>query len=136
MTLHAHFDPRTIPYAIGNTILPSQFVAPADLTNTQRLVLALVEDAWGVLWKYRSQTGRRAQRLYMEAEEWMLSDDRYYGTFIFCCKVLGWEPDAVREGMRRRLASPLVEKPGEVIFNPSKMVRKSWQRRTMKRLAA
>lgn len=82
--------------------LPSQF---HDIWSRSRyisperaLVLAVLEQAFGDLDKYRFATRRRHQRLYMEAYKWVASDDGEWPySFINLCESLGLSPESVRE---------------------------------------
>jgi hypothetical protein len=48
------------------------------------------------------RSGRRAQRLAQEAEEWMLSDETEWPfSFVNICTVLGLDPAYLRRGLRR-----------------------------------
>ncbi|HXG18113.1 MAG TPA: hypothetical protein VNN62_03435 [Methylomirabilota bacterium] len=48
------------------------------------------------------RSGRRAQRLVTEAEEWMLSDETEWPfSFVNICTVLGLDPAYLRRGLRR-----------------------------------
>ncbi len=88
------------------TILPSQFFErvqiDASLQPEKRLMLAVLEDAVGTFQKCAGATGRRARRLFAEAEEWFASDDAEWPyAFANICQALGLEPLYVRKGLRR-----------------------------------
>jgi hypothetical protein len=82
--------------------LPSQF---HDIWSRTRYVpperalgLAVLEQAFADLEKYRFATRRRQQRFYMEAYKWVASDDREWPySFVNLCEVLGLSPESVRE---------------------------------------
>jgi hypothetical protein len=62
------------------------------------LGLAVLEQAFADLEKYRFATRRRQQRFYMEAYKWVASDDREWPySFVNLCEVLGPSPESVRE---------------------------------------
>lgn len=93
--------------AIGlepETILPSQFFdrvnIDASLQPEKRLMLAVLEDGVGTFQKYAAAAGRRARRLFAEAEDWFASDDsdRPFA-FVSICQALGLEPMYVRKGL-------------------------------------
>lgn len=88
------------------TVLPPQFfdraTIDASLQPEKRLMLAVLEDAVGAYQKYCTAPGRRAKRLFAEAEEWFLSDDRQWPySFANVCEALGMEPDYLRGGLER-----------------------------------
>jgi hypothetical protein len=47
--------------------------------------------------KYDRTARRRSDRLIEEAREWISSESRQVGSFIWTCELLGFEPSAVRE---------------------------------------
>jgi hypothetical protein len=62
------------------------------------MVLAVLEQAFGDLEKYRFATRRRQQRLYMEAYKWVASDDREWPySFVNLCESLNISPESVRQ---------------------------------------
>ena len=88
------------------TILPSQFFdrvqIDASLQPEKRLMLAVLEDGVGTFQKYAAAPGRRARRLFAEAEEWFASDDTAGPfSFVSICQALGLEPHYLRRGLRR-----------------------------------
>ena len=88
------------------TILPSQFFdhvqIDASLQPEKRLMLAVLEDAVGTFQKYVTASGRRAQRLFAEAEEWFASDDTEWPfAFQTVCQALDLEPSYLRLGLWR-----------------------------------
>jgi hypothetical protein len=89
---------------VPETVLPAQFYdgvrIDASLQAEKRLMLAVLEDAVGTFQKYTGATGRRAQRLFAEVEEWFASDDTDWPfTFVNICEALGLEPHYVRRGL-------------------------------------
>jgi len=111
------------------TILPSQyfdrFQIDASLQPEKRLMLAVLEDAVGTFQKYAVATGRRARRLFAEADDWFASDDTTwpYG-FLNICQALSLEPAYVRRGLRRWRDGQVVDAqhPGNVIRFPFRRV--------------
>jgi hypothetical protein len=88
------------------TILPVQFFdrvqIDASLQPEKRLMLAVLEDGVGTFQKYSGVPGRRARRLFTEAEEWFASDDvEWPFAFVNVCQGLGLEPQYIRRGLRR-----------------------------------
>jgi hypothetical protein len=88
------------------TVLPSQFFdriqIDASLQPEKRLMLAVLEDAVGTFQKYATVPGRRAHRLFTEAEQWFESDEKEWPfAFVNVCQALDLEPLYVRAGLRR-----------------------------------
>ena len=89
-------------------ILPSQF---ADLGRSEaarspelQLVGAILDEALRTLLHYANRTGRRAQRLFQESEEWFFVDETTWPfSFLNVCSLLDLDPDYVRLGLRRML---------------------------------
>ena len=111
------------------TILPSQyfdrFEIDASLQPEKRLMLAVLEDAVGTFQKYAVATGRRARRLFAEAEEWFASDDVSWPyAFLNICQALGLEPAYVRRGLLRWRNGQVADArhPGNVIRFPFRRV--------------
>ena len=87
------------------TILPSQFFdrvqIDASLQPEKRLMLAVLEDGVGTFQKYAGAPGRRARRLFAEAEEWFASDATDWPfSFANVCVALNLEPEYLRRGLR------------------------------------
>lgn len=86
-------------------ILPNQFFrhrSQSSMPGERQLLLAILEEAVDCFCKTSGRTGRRNQRLYGEARDWIFSEDRSW--FLSCqniCDVL--EIDA--EWLRERLLS-------------------------------
>lgn len=88
------------------TILPEQFYSSPAGTDTGRgevaLMRAVLEDAIGCFQKQSVKSGRRAQRLAKEAEEWLFTDDPHWPfSFVNICAVLGLDPGYLRLGLKR-----------------------------------
>ncbi len=66
------------------------------------LMRAIMEDAV-VCFQYQFYiSGSRSQRLAREAESWFFSEDTEWPfTFVNICNVLGFNPDYIRQGLRR-----------------------------------
>lgn len=94
---------RTLPPA---AILPEQFHGSPIGVHAARgevaLMRAVLEDALECLQKQSRKTGRRAQRLAREAEEWLLKDDQQWPfSFLNICHVLGIDPGYIRRGLKQ-----------------------------------
>ena len=97
----------------NSAILPEQFYSPSVGTDTVQgeiaLMRAVLEDAVGCFQKQLFASGRRAQRLAREAEEWFFSNDHHWPfSFINICAVLGLDPEYVRLGLKRWRQTPPV----------------------------
>jgi len=87
-------------------ILPEQFFGPRASLGTicpeAALMRAVFENALTYFQRQFMTEGRRVQREAQEAEEWFLSDDSHWlFSFVSICTVLGLEPEAVRQGLKR-----------------------------------
>jgi hypothetical protein len=100
-------EPKATGFSVEpETVLPSQFFEgvqiDASLQPEKRLMLAVLEDAVGTFQKYASAPGRRARRLFAEAEEWFDSDDTAWPySFVNICQSLNLEHAYVRTGLHR-----------------------------------
>jgi hypothetical protein len=67
-----------------------------------RLLWAVLQEAIETYMKYAPATGRRGQRLFQEAEEWIMQDnDLWLYSFINVCRILDLDPDYIRTGLKR-----------------------------------
>jgi len=87
-------------------VLPEQFFDPQPSFFTDRPVAALMravlEDALTCFQKQFATEGRRVQREAQEAEAWFLSEEaRGPFSFVTVCAVLGLEPEAIRQQLKR-----------------------------------
>lgn len=83
-------------------ILPSQWFATRDVFVPERgLMVAVLADAVRCIEKYRSLADPRAERDFVEAQDWLLADDPSWPySFERICAVLTLDADAVRERLR------------------------------------
>ncbi len=66
-----------------------------------RLLWAVLVDGIETYMKYAFATRRRGQRLFREAEEWIMHDDpTWLCSFVNICHILGLDPDYLRQGLR------------------------------------
>jgi hypothetical protein len=73
-----------------------------------RLLWAVLENAVEAYMKNAVATGRRGQRLFREAEEWIMQDDpTWLCSFVSICHILGLDPGYLRRGLRRWRAARL-----------------------------
>jgi hypothetical protein len=103
---------RTLPLA---AVLPEQFHGSPISANAVRgevaLMRAVLEDAIECFQKQARKSGRRAQRLTREAEEWLFKDDQQWPfSFLNICNVLGIDPGYIRRGLKQlRKEQPSLE---------------------------
>ena len=70
----------------------------------QRLLIAILVDAITCFEKNYPLVRRSGNRLFREAEDWLMSDkDHGPFSFEYICAVLGLDPGAVRCRLRRRM---------------------------------
>jgi hypothetical protein len=82
---------------------PSSAVAERIRTQPEyHLLWAVLREGIETYMKYTTVTNRRGQRLFKEAEKWILDDDpTWLCSFISICHVLGLEPEYLRTGLQR-----------------------------------
>jgi hypothetical protein len=72
------------------------------LEPEKRLILAMLEDAVTCFQIYLTARSGKGKRLFNEAEEWiMMTDDAWIFSFVNVCETLGFNPEYVRQGVRR-----------------------------------
>lgn len=99
-----------------DAILPAQLLSngriDASSMPEKRLLLAVLEEAVVTFQRYVTSPRRRGQRLFREAEDWIVSDDASWPcSFRNVCDVLGFNVDYLRQGLmqwRDRQRSGLV----------------------------
>jgi hypothetical protein len=91
----------------SSTLIPHSIVS-AEVRERIRsqpecqLLWAVLEETLGTYMKYASATGRRGQRLFKEAEQWIFQDDyRWLCSFRNICHILELEPEYIRTGLTR-----------------------------------
>jgi hypothetical protein len=85
-------------------MLPAQLLANARVSAStmpeMRLLLAVLEEATVTFQRHVTSRHRRGQRLFREAEQWILADDPFWlCSFRNVCEALGFDA----ESLRRRL---------------------------------
>ncbi len=88
-----------------DTVLPSQFFQALRRKSKQeaerRLVIAILQDAIECYQKHAFARDPKAQQLFRDAEEWIMSEDReYFFSFENVCELLGLEPEFLRRGLQ------------------------------------
>lgn len=102
------------------SVLPEQFFNPQTSFFTGRPVAALLravlEDALVCFQSQFITEGHRVQREAQEAEQWFLSEDFHWPfSFVSICAVLGLEPEAIRQRLKRWSHSHLMTMPQKKI---------------------
>jgi hypothetical protein len=90
---------------IPEAILPVQFFQKGDhIRGEEKLLLALIENAWFDVEKYYTKSSRHAKRRYAEAIEWFLDDSaaaqRWLCSFVNATSYLRIEPELIRAKIR------------------------------------
>ena len=96
---------------VPDAALPSQF---ADIWHRTRaisperaLALAVLQEAVVDLEKYRFAKRRRQQRMFWEAYEWIVSNDRRWPfSYINLCELIGMDADSARKRLLGEMAPP------------------------------
>ena len=82
----------------------------SHLTPERLLLVAMLEQAASDLSNFRFRPRRRAQRIYLDAYQWVTSDDRSHPfSFVNLCEALKLSPAALRAGMLGRPPRELVK---------------------------
>ena len=114
-SVSADWNPWQARLLSGSSVLPEQFFNPQASLFTGRPVAALLravlEDALACFQRQFLTVGRRVQREAQEAKAWFLSEEEDWPfSFMSVCAVLGLEPDAIRQQLKRwshsHLATP------------------------------
>jgi hypothetical protein len=92
---------------VDEVVTPEQFFTPAERsriawTPERRLLLAVLEDAVSMFFRYRADPSTRGKRLFRETQAWFASTDRTsVGAFEIICEHLSIDADYLRLGLRR-----------------------------------
>jgi tRNA U34 5-methylaminomethyl-2-thiouridine-forming methyltransferase MnmC len=97
---------RITPLFEPDTLLSAQYMENLRRKTLfepeKRLMLAMLEDAIYCFQAYVTAQGRRGQKLFNDAEKWiMMTDDDWIFSFVNVCETLGFSPEYVRQGVRR-----------------------------------
>ncbi len=106
---------RQTPSILGpESVLPTQFFRNLHADRALRsgecqLLVAVMADAIECYQKYHSAADSSGQRLFREAEEWLMTAAGSQKTeanqpsfsFEYCCEILGIDADSVRTVLRR-----------------------------------
>ncbi|MBM4258826.1 MAG: hypothetical protein FJ147_23355 [Deltaproteobacteria bacterium] len=119
-------DPAPDKIAIVDEVVtPEQFFTPAERsrvawTPERRLLLAVLEDAVAMFFRYRTDRSTRGKRLFRETQAWFATTNRTaLGDFEFICDHLNLDADYIRAGLRR-----LPEAPAEKAVSLYRLLRR------------
>jgi len=73
----------------------------AEQQAERDLMLAVLEDGIACFQDYFFKPSRRNQKLFLEAKNWISSNDDDVFSFNNICDTLDLDPDALRKGLRR-----------------------------------
>ena len=102
-----------------DTLLPSQYFAVLKRKSNhepeRRLAIAVLQDAVDCYQKHLRARDRKARQLFIDAEEWITSEDRTWPfSFDNVCDLLQINPEYLRRGLavwkERQLNEPLNRK--------------------------
>jgi hypothetical protein len=87
-----------------DAVLPVQFrdiCSQGNAVSPEReLMVAVLHEAVADVLRYRSVRGREQRKLYVEACEWLTSDDTTWPfSFASLCATLGLSPEGIRDGL-------------------------------------
>lgn len=99
MATNLHLAEARIGIIQSDIVLPSQhFRALPKQAPEQRLMIAVLHDAFDCVEKYRFATNTRERQLFREAQRWFLSDEPDWPYSFECiCGVLDLDSNAVRQ---------------------------------------
>lgn len=87
---------------VPESVLPVQFRAICSqgesVSPERELMVAVLHEAIADVQRYRSSRAREQQKLYLEACEWLCSDDTSWPfSFTSLCATLGISPEGIRD---------------------------------------
>jgi hypothetical protein len=91
---------------VPDVLLPAQYMEnlrrKTVLEPEKRLMRAMLQDAISCFQTYVAMPGGRRQRMFNDAEEWiMATDEEWIFSFVNVCETLGFDPVYLRQGLRR-----------------------------------
>ena len=100
------FEEKALAVFQPDILISAQYLATYrrkfHLNPEQVLMLAVLEDAIICFQDYVAATCKRKRLLHLEAEQWILDEDRsYLFSFENICDSLGLEPTYLRQGLAR-----------------------------------
>ncbi len=104
-------------------VLPAQYFATfrrkIPLEPEIKLMFAVLEDAIMCFYKYALARNGRSERLFREAEDWILEQN---GDWLFSfeniCSTLGLDPSYLRRGLTQRKEKSLPQSLGAKRYSP------------------
>ena len=100
------FEEKALAVFQPDILISAQYLATYrrkfHLNPEQVLMLAVLEDAIICFKDYVAATCKRKRLLHLEAEQWILDEDRsYLFSFENICDAVGFEPTYLRHGLAR-----------------------------------
>jgi hypothetical protein len=96
------FPEENLPVSILHPLQFAELWSGTSHSPERELAAAVLENAAADLRNYRYARRRRRQRFYMQAYQWVASDDREWPfSFVNLCEFLKLSPDALREELLR-----------------------------------
>ncbi|HYA29988.1 MAG TPA: hypothetical protein VEI95_14285 [Acidobacteriota bacterium] len=100
------FDERALAVFQADILTREQYLATykrkIQLDPERALMLAVLQDAVVCFQEYVGSQKKRKRRLFLDAEEWILSRDHFYlFSFENVCALLGFDADYLRCGLMR-----------------------------------
>lgn len=89
---------------IPEHILPEQFFSRRSLTPSQRLQLAILEEAIACIVVGKSAKTHEKQKLKTESEMWIQEEEYYFGSFSFVCRHLNLQVSYCRKKIAQYVA--------------------------------
>lgn len=98
------FEEKALSVFQPDILISSQYLATYrrrfHLDPERMLMLAILEDAIVCFQDNLAATCKRKRSLYLDAEEWILDEDRFYlFSFENICEALGLDPVYIRRGL-------------------------------------
>jgi hypothetical protein len=101
-----------MPVAMHPVQFHELWARSGTIAPERRLALTVLDEALRDLVRYRFARGRRGQRLYWEAYNWVFTDDHAWPfSFINLCTYANLAADAVREQVQRPQPEPAAAPP-------------------------
>ena len=102
--MNARLDDRALAIFQVDTLLRDQYLATFKrkilLSPEKTLMLAILQDAVVCFQDYAGAQEKRKRQLFLESEEWILSEDSYYlFSFENVCASLGFDAGYLRRGL-------------------------------------
>ena len=103
---HGAHEEKALAIFQPDILISAQFLATYErkfhLDPERTLLLAILQDAVICFQEFLFATGKKKQTLFVDAEEWILADDKsYLYSFENICELLGFDAGYLRQGLRR-----------------------------------